>query len=164
MSAAGLVPVTRADISFLRLAVSRIELPEYVDERVRKILAVNEAAVTPMFYRNPGVAKFYVGGWVDSRNVCTVETSSVGPSPVYIPSIFREFKNLIMAVIPVHKFKVEIATPPGCPAGALEKVLKRHMGFSREGCLKGEGFDPNTRTLTNAVVLAHFPGSRKNGR
>lgn len=156
-----LIAVTRKDRAFLIQAVSRIERPEYVEDHVDMILSANEEYTHPTYYRNAGVATFYVGGHADSRDCFLLEASSVQGSPLYLPTVLRQYMGLMQRAMPINKFKAEIAAPQGQPQSSLEKALRR-MGFGREGCLKMEGYDPVSRKLTNAVVLSYFPNSRKN--
>jgi hypothetical protein len=156
-----LIPVTERDRAFLIQAVSRIEKAEYVEEHVDQILWANQNFNVPTYYRNQGAPRFYIGGHADSRDVFLLEASSVMGSPVYIPAVLKQYMEKIQKDIKVNKFKAELAAPQGQPQGALERILRR-MGFGREGCLKMEGFDPQTRQVTNAVILSYFPKSRRN--
>lgn len=156
-----LIPITERDKLFLIQAVSRIEKAEYVEGHVDGILWANANFQHKTYYRNAGDARFYIGGHADSRDVFLLESSSVVGSADYLPRVLRDYMALILRDIKVNKFKAEIAAPEGKPQSTVERALRR-MGFGREGCLKMEGFDPNSREITNAVILSYFPNSRRN--
>lgn len=156
-----LIPVTERDTTFLIQAVSRIEKAEYVEGHVEQILWANANFNYATYYRNAGTPRFYIGGHADSRDVFLLEASSITGNPEFLPSVLKQYMELIQRNIKVSKFKAELAAPPGQPQSRLERALRR-MGFGREGCLKMEGFDPVSREVTNAVILSYFPGSRRN--
>jgi hypothetical protein len=156
-----LIPVTERDRVFLIQAVSRIEKPEYVEDHVEQIIWANANFTYPTYFRNAGQARFYIGGHADSRDVFLLEASSIGGNPEFLPTVLKQYMDIVQRSIKVNKFKAELAAPPGQPQSSLERALRR-MGFGREGCLKMEGFDPVTREVTNAVILSYFPDSRRN--